>query len=266
MRRLSLLPLSRRLSRHGSSDGARSGAALVYSVIAVVVVSILAAAFLQLSLSITRRLNSSADTVQALNLAEAGLAEAYTGIGVAKTGNVGSIDAPAVFGGGLVWVEATEHPSGMIELESTAMYGTGRATLGLVCEPVARSAASLGFFTLDDLRLNPDVRLDSYDSSQGTYASQVNTPLNNQGLPGSNGDISIASGINILGDVVCGPTGKIDVSAGSVVTGGKTARPDLESLPPVEVPTIPMGKPIKYVGGAPKVVPPGEAGYPLIDM
>src|SRR5262245_7735350 len=101
----------------------RSGVALIYSVIAVMVVSILAAGFMQLALSVTRRLSSTSDTTEAFNIAEAGLAEAYTGLGVARTGNVGSVDAPAVFGGGLVWVEATEHAGGMVELESTGMYG-----------------------------------------------------------------------------------------------------------------------------------------------
>ncbi len=100
---------------------ARNGSALLFSVVAVMVVSILAAGFLQLALSVTRRLNSSSDTLQALNLAEAGLAEAYTGLAVARTGKVGSPEAPAIFGGGLLWVEATERAGGLVELESTAM-------------------------------------------------------------------------------------------------------------------------------------------------
>jgi type II secretory pathway pseudopilin PulG len=244
----------------------RRGSALVLSIIAVTVVSILAAAFMQLALSVTRRLSSSSDTVQAMNIAEAGLAEAYTGLGVARSGNIGSADAPALFGGGLLWVEATEHASGMIELASTAMYGTGRATLGLVCEPVMTSVAQLGFFTIDDLRLNPDVRLDSYDSSKGTYASQVNTSLNNQGIVGSNGDISIASGNQIFGDVISGPTGTIDVASGSVVTGGQSARPEAEVLPPVEPPAIDLAKPIKYTSGTPMVIPPGEAGFESLEI
>src|SRR5262245_15278256 len=127
----------RRFPGSSVARGSERGVALIYSVIAVMVVSILAAGFMQLALSVTRRLSSTSDTAQAFNIAEAGLAEAYTGLGVAHTGNVGTVDAPAVFGGGLVWVEATEHASGLVELESTGMYGTGRATLGLVCEPVA---------------------------------------------------------------------------------------------------------------------------------
>ena len=188
----------------------RRGGALILSVIAVLVVSILAASFLELATAITRRMGQATDTMQALYLAEAGLAEAYTGLAVARTGNVGSEAAPVAYGGGLFWVEKTQHPGGVVELESTAMFGTGRMKLGLVCEPVEYSVSSLGLFTEESLRLSPDGRIDSFDSSQGTYQSQVGTPLNNLALVGSNGDISIAAQDLVFGNVVYGPNGKPD--------------------------------------------------------
>ena len=244
-----------------SNSRSEAGGALILSVIAVLVVSILAAGFLQLSLSITRRLSMSSDTIHALNLAEAGLAEAYTGLAEAHTGNVGSAEAPAVFGGGLMWVEATWHSDNLVELECTAMYGTGRATLGMVCEATTNSTTNLGFFTRDDLRLNPGVRLDSYDSSKGSYVSQLGTPLNNHGIVGSNGDVALSSGDMIFGDVVYGPNGKLNVAGGAILTGGSSARPNLEELPPVDVPSIPLGKAITHSGGTPMIVPPGDVGY-----
>jgi len=242
------------------------GSAMVFSVVAVMVVSILAAGFLHLALSVTRRLNSTSDALQALNIAEAGLSEAYMGLGVAKTGNVGTAEAPAVFGGGLLWVEATQHSTTMVELKSTGMYGTGRATLGIFCEQSGLRVASLGFFTEDDLRLNPDVRLDSYDSSRGSYADQLNTRLNNQGTIGSNGDISIASGDAVFGDVIYGPTGKLSTANGAIITGGTSARNDVEVLPPVDVPSITLEKPLSYTSGTPMVVPPGDVGYESISI
>lgn len=244
----------------------RAGGALILSVIAVMVVSILAAGFLQLALSVTRRMSMSSDTLQALNLAEAGLAEAYTGLAVAHTGNVGTSAAPAVFGGGLFWVKAKHDDSGLVELECNAMYGTGRASLGLVCEPQEQPVSGLGFFTLDDLRLNPDTRLDSFDSSQGTYLEQLNTPLNSQALVGSNGDVALASGDTVAGDVSFGPNGKLGLAKGAVVTGSSGARPELEELPPIDVPTIVMSKQPKLAAGASLIVPPGEAGYETLDI
>ena len=244
----------------------RRGAALMFSVIAVMVVSIFAAVFLQLSTAVTRRLGASSDMQRALNIAEAGLAEAYTGLAVARTGNVASSDDPAFFGGGCFWVEAEATVNGMVELECTALYGTGRATLGLACEPVAISVGSLGFFTTESMRLNPDVRLDSYDSALGTYASQINTPINNKGKVGTNADMSIASGDFIYGDVVYGPTGKLDTASGAIITGGSSARPDLEVLPPIEVPEVKLGTAIKYSGGTPLVISPGTTGYAGLDI
>jgi len=230
------------------------------------VVSILAAAFLQLALSVSRRLSSTSDRLQAMNVAEAGLAEAYTGLSVAHTGNVGTADDPAVFGGGLFWVEAEEHSNGLVELRSTGMYGTGRATLGMICEPVGIRVGGLGFFTKDDLRLNPDVRLDSYDSALGTYDDQKNTSLNNQGTIGSNGDVSVASGDQVFGDIVYGPTGKLSVASGAVVTGGSSGRADTEVLPPVDVPTVTMNPGVKYTSGTPMIIPPGETGYDSLQI
>ena len=149
---------------------------------------------------------------------------------------------------------------------STAMHGTGRATLGLVAEPTALSVGSLGFFTSEDLRLNPDVRLDSYDSSQGSYAEQMNTPLNNKGIIGSNGDVSVASGNLIFGKIISGPLGKVDLASGAIVTGGTSQRPEDEVLPPVEMPPIATTGTLKHTGATPKIVPPGEAGYATLSV
>lgn len=244
----------------------RRGGALVLSVAAVVVVSILAAGFLQLALSVTRRMNASADTVRALNLAEAGLAEAYTALGVARTGAIGSEAEPAVFGEGLLWVEATEVSGGRVELRATALHGTGRATLALVAQPTALSVGALGFFTSDDLRLNPDVRLDSYDSAQGSYADQVDTPLNNKGIVGSNGDVSVASGNLIFGKIISGTLGTVDLASGAIVTGGVSQRAEDEVLPSVEMPPIATTGVLKHTGATPKIVPPGEVGYATLSV
>ena len=247
--------------RGSRSKRERRGAALVFSVVAVLVVSLLAAGFMQLALSVTRRLNASADTLQAFNLAEAGLAEAYTGLAQARTGKLGSAEAPAFFAGGLLWVEATPHENGLVELESTALYGTGRATLGLVCEPVQTSVGALGLFSAEALTLAANVRLDSFDSSKGTYPEQINTELNARAVAGSNASIAVGTGDLVLGDVLHGPTSTAVIAPGSAVTGGVAARPSVEVLPPVEVPDIPLAGAVKHGGGVPFVVPSGEAGY-----
>ena len=244
----------------------RHGGALLLSVVAVMVVSILAAGFLNLTLSITRRMNASADAARALELAEAGLAEAYTGLALARTGAIASEAAPAVFGDGLLWVEVLEHAGGRVELRSTAMHGSGRATLALVAQPTALGVGSLGFFTSEDLRLNPDVRLDSYDSALGSYAEQMNTALNNKGIVGSNGDVSVASGNLIFGKIISGTLGTVDLASGAIVTGGTSQRAEDEVLPPVDVPPLVATTSLKYTGATPKIVPPGELAYQTLSV
>jgi len=249
-----------------TSSSGRRGGALLLSVVAVMVVSILAAGFLNLTLSVTRRMNASADAARALELAEAGLAEAYTGLALARTGALGSEAEPAVFGDGLLWVEAFEHAGGRVELRATAMHGSGRATLALVAQPTALGVSSLGFFTTEDLRLNPDVRLDSYDSALGSYADQMNTSLNNKGTVGSNGDVSVASGNLIFGKIISGTLGKVDLASGAIVTGGSSQRAVDEVLPPVEVPPLTATSSLAHTGATPKIVPPGEVAYQTLSV
>ncbi len=137
---------------------------------------------------------------------------------------------------------------------------------GIAREPLALGVGSLGFFTLESLRLNPDARLDSYDSSQGTYLEQVDTALNRKGIVGSNQDIALAAGGAVLGDVVYGPTGKAELAKGASVSGNTMARPELEVLPPLETPVIALAKPKVHTGGTPMIVPPGEAGYESLEV
>lgn len=231
------------------------------SLVAVLVVSILAASFLELATSITRRIGSASDTSQALYLAEAGLAESYTGLAVARTGNVGSEEQPVAYGGGLFWVEATEHPGGLVEIESTAMYGTGRVKLGLVCEPVEISVSALGMFGDGAMKLFSDTLVDSFDSTQGSYGDQVGTALNQQTLVGSNADVAIGSDVKVRGDVTCGPDGEVSVGQGALVTGTTSARPEAGVLPPIEVPPIQVQGRIEHESPVPLIVPPGEVGY-----
>ena len=86
----------------------RRGGALALSLMVVFVISILAASFLRLSSGATRRQAQSVDRKRAFYLAEAGLAEAFSGITFGRSGRVGSTERPAVFGEGLFWVEAEQ--------------------------------------------------------------------------------------------------------------------------------------------------------------
>ncbi|MFT5285370.1 MAG: hypothetical protein ACI8TQ_001533 [Planctomycetota bacterium] len=153
--------LGRNLPRHN-----RSGGVLVLALVAVVTVSGLTAAFLQLSTSVSRRQVQMRDRMRAFYVAEAALSESWTGIQLRKTGAVGSEAAPAKFGDGLFWVDATD-VGNFIRLESTAMVASGTAQLAIVVAKGDSSVANLGVFSGGDLTLPPGTLLDGYDSRLG---------------------------------------------------------------------------------------------------
>jgi len=247
--------------------GARptEGSALVFSVIAVVVVSLLAGAFLQLVLAISRREGSASDTWRALHIAEAGLVEAYTGMAQAKTGNVGTPERPAVYGGGLFWVERTASLGREAELRSTGMYGSGRVTLAMTVERNA-DVGRLGIFTDDSLHLNPDTLIDSFDSRLGSYADQVGSPLNNQTAVGSNQDVDVQGQDIILGDVMAGPSGTVKVANNATVTGSTGNRAVPEVFPDIDVPSIPSTGDLLQDSVVTKILPGGEYSFGSVDV
>ena len=151
----------------------RRGGALVLAMITVLVVATLTAGVLGLNQAVSRRQDQATNTKLAFYMAEAGLAEAYTGLLVGKTGNVGTPEQPAAFGNGLFWVVATDNADDTVELDSTGMAGNGEATLSLVAERGASSVAALGMFSTADISVAPGALVDGYDSSKGSYESQV---------------------------------------------------------------------------------------------
>jgi hypothetical protein len=240
----------------GRAGAAQAGAALLVSLASILAVSVLAVTFLRRTSSFEGRIGGEVDRVQAFNVAEAGLAEAYAGMALARTGNIGSEHAPAVFGGGLFWVEASDLGGGQVELSSTALYGSGRATLAMVCQPVRVGAWALGIFSAEDLVLGRAVTVDSYDGSRGPYALQVETPAGARAQVGSNGAVDLGPGSVVRGDVRYGAQARLE-TADAVLTGQASRRTRPVELPPIEVPTglLPITLPRAESGR--NVVPPG---------
>ena len=142
------------------------GSALVLALLVVMLVAMLGGGLLQLTSAVSRRQSASVEQTKAFYLAEAGLAEAFQAVRVGRTGQIGSEVAPARYGNGLIWVDATETADGLVRLESTGMVGRGRSTLAFIVEPVE---LSLGFFSDEDLLIESAILLDGYDSEELGY-------------------------------------------------------------------------------------------------
>jgi hypothetical protein len=137
---------------------------------AVSVVAALSAAFLRVQSALTSAQMQEIENARAFNLAETGLAEAYYALRIGLTGQIGSIETPASFGQGQLWVDCEERADGSIRLESTGMTGRGRATLALLVEPVE---VPLGIFSDEDLTIDTVVLVDGYDSDEASYGETV---------------------------------------------------------------------------------------------
>ncbi len=253
-------------SRRGA--GGRRGSALVLSLITVLIVAVLAAGYLQTSSALTKRQGQSIDTKEAFYLAEAGLAEAFSGMMIGKTGKVGSKQAPAKFGHGCFWVEAEEAGNNLIELESTGLYQGGRATLSLVVEEGSESVAALGIFSQQALVVPDGAKLDSYDSSLGSYASQqgsLEVPLE----IGSSAGILVAQVLlptEVDGDVVPGAGASVAIIGQPIITGAQTARIVDPTLPAVIVPGVSLGPGILHSSATPLSLAPGTYGFAFLKV
>ncbi len=241
------------------SHATRRGNALILSLVCVVVCAILAGAFIQVAQATTRRQTQSLHIKEAFYAAEAGLAEAYSGLVGGLTGNVGLEIEPAAFGKGLFWVEATALGEDLLSLESTGMVGTGRASLSLVVEKGETSVASLGMFSVEPLLIPAGTRIDGFDSALGVPTSA---------RVGSQGDIRIDAGrerpVVILGDVTPGPQHQVVASENVFITGSREPASVSTPLPPVEVPTVTLQSGVSHSGGVPLLIAPGTTGVEFL--
>ncbi|MFT5050184.1 MAG: hypothetical protein ACI8QZ_001580 [Chlamydiales bacterium] len=154
----------------GPQAASRRGSALVLALMVVAFVSSLGAGYLMLSRALASKHKVTQEVTKAFYLAEAGLAEAFHAVRMGRTGQLGSLEQPAVYGPGLVWVDATESADGHVELHSTAIVGTTRSSLAFVVEPVD---LSLGFFSDEDLVIESVLLADGFDSEIGDYSVQI---------------------------------------------------------------------------------------------
>ena len=257
-------------SRPASS---RTGSVLVLATVVLGTVMVLTAAFLRVGIRSSRGHNSSLEESQAFFVAEAAISEAGAAIVAGRSGNIGSQAAPAIFGEGVVWVEATDLGSDDYQLDATALCNGGRAALRVVVHATRRPSFNHALTSDLSLQVGSNFLVDSYDPALGSYASQPTRTLpgHNDAIVGtkgglaSNGSIQLSSNDRIYGDATPGPGGGVTGLGGNTFVHGSTApaaRPI--DFPPVLPPPIPS-QGTKYVRSsdpAPaRTIGPGDAHY-----
>jgi hypothetical protein len=235
---------------------------LVLSLVAVSTVVVLAASFSQFASALANRQAQAVNRKRAFYMAEAGLAEAFAGVTCGKSGNVGSMEQPALLGDGVFWVEATEIEPGVVRLESTGMVGTGRAELAVIVQQGEEGVAALGAFSGDALAIQDGSLVDAYDSAKGSYDSQADK---SGASLGTNGSVVLEgspfSPTKVDGDVTPGTDQDLVTGLSVTITGSTDAALQTTELPPVEVPDVALEAGLVHASPYPLVIPAGSGGY-----
>ncbi|HUR27081.1 MAG TPA: hypothetical protein VM509_02755 [Planctomycetota bacterium] len=264
-----------------NSRANRRGSVLVVALLVVMGVAGLGACLMQLSVSMTRTQRQCVDTKRAFYAAEAGLSEGIYGLVAGGSGNVASSSSPARFGDGVFWVKAVESADGRIRLESTALCGSGRASLAMVVEKKSDTTAALGIFSDGNLVVKGGSVIDSYDPNAEVQGGGLVGGLlggvlggapssSSAGRVGSNGNIQVQgkarSSTMIKGDVTPGPGGTVSSGAGVTITGSTAPRSAPIVLPAIEVPALSSLGDLKHKGTKALTLAAGEHRYGVMSV
>lgn len=204
--------------KHIAADD-RRGSALFTAVIVTVLLGTLALLFMTVSTRQQQEGMASGRKLSSFYAAEAGLNVAWVELQNGGDGVVGSADAPDRLGGLSFWVESNDLGDGLVSLVATGSDGHHRSRVELVVEDSSSGIGDFGVFGERGVTLASNARIDSYDSSLGTYASQVSGDhARGNGNVGTNEDIGVASNAKIWGYAQYGPDASDSISIGSTVT------------------------------------------------
>ena len=245
------------------------GSALVSVLVLLLGVLVMGYAFFRSTLAGQQSARGSLDEQRAFYVAEAGLHEAFEAIRDSRSGNVASMDAPALLGGGVVWVTATPDGDDRTRLVSTGMVGSGRNALEAVIH-MAPDDPPLFVATLNSketLTNNEGVMIDSFDSELGTYESQAVNPGHGYtyakagGDVRSNEDVVLNARATVFGDATPGPGFGVEFNTGAYVAGSIAPAQEPFLFPPIEFPTFTPRGNFAVASGASASLAPGEYDF-----
>lgn len=272
-----------RIGSFERARGARRGGVLVMALVAVAAMAALVAGIVEVSSRALQREQDALDTKRAFYLAEAGLAEAYTGLRVGMTGNVGTRERPAQLGEGVFWTEARDLGGDRVELRSTGMRGRARSLLSMCVERGEESVATLGVFSSDSLVVPEGSRITGIDTAApppapapapapgglggllgGVTGLLAPPPPPVIGRLGSNGNIDAQGTLRrpttLHADVAAGPQRTATFAAGVTRLGTSRPRSTTAALPEVVLPFEPTQPAVTRGSGTALVLPPGDHG------
>ncbi len=253
----------------------RRGAALIWVLILAVVLAGMSMALLGMNMSTTKARVETQNAQRSFYAAEAGISDAYYRVNAGQItptagapAFVGSDANPIALGPSSYWAMITQLNSRSYSIDATGIDGRDQDRLELVMAEVPNGFFQYAAFGADQVMINTNSFVDSYDSTIGPYDSQVtagNAFANEHGNVGSNGDITIRSNTEIHGDAIPGPGHVVDDSASNTYISGSTDPASAPfPFPPIVVP--PIASSGSLVGTSAITLGPGPVHYSGIRM
>jgi hypothetical protein len=233
-------------SIHGTKSSKRGGA-MVMAALAITAMSVLAMGMVSIQFSGSVEQHRTQEEARAVLAAEAGLSAAYMDLQNDGAGNLGTVNQPVSLASGEVVVTSqTFGPTlKLVRVTSTATVGTQNASAELILRDNVDSLFVWGAFGDTDLKLSSQAKVDSYDSTAGTYASQMvngsgsNAWANDEGNVGSNGNVEVKQNAIVMGAATPGETSTISVVGNATVSGSTANATSAVVFPPIVLPVIP---------------------------
>jgi len=229
-------------SRPLRADRRRRGAATIVIAVTVVGMGAMALGLLAINLSVEKEQRTVQRELSSFYAAEAGIALAYQDVLNGGDGAVGDQQQPIAFGNASYFVESTDLGGFQTSLVATGAADGDTSRAELIVKRTATGLFQYAAFGDEGVLLNSAALIDSYDSGDGTYASQFDGILgyaNDEGNVGSNMDIVLEANTLIAGNVSPGPAGILDDNAPQTyITGTTNPLPEEMSLPPITVPAF----------------------------
>ena len=221
----------------------QQGSALVIVFLSVTVLAGMSAALLAVNLASSREQQGEQSRTHARYVSQAGLTQSMFLLAQGDSANVGSAQHPTAFGTSSYWVVADQPSANITRMRATGSDGRSGASMELVVRSVPNTIWRYGAFGREFVHMDSNARVDSYNSTLGTYASQATNGSGStahaltNGDVGSNGDISIDQNAKVWGDSIAGPSRSTTVLGNAIVTGSTTPASTNVEMPTITVPT-----------------------------
>ncbi|MBK7642303.1 MAG: hypothetical protein IPJ19_04530 [Planctomycetes bacterium] len=229
------------IRRFTNENSNQRGAALAMIILSVAGMAALTAAMMTVGLGSSREQEASNREDQAAYICQAGLSQSMYQMQRGVAPSIGTSTQPQAWGGGRFWVDSVDMGSNLTRLTANGLdNGVGKSQ-ELVVRAVPSNMWTYALFGKDSISLDSSVKVDSYNSTLGTYASQssgagIHAHALVNGSVGSNGNISAGSQTNVWGNATPGPGHTVSLHE-ATVSGSIAPSAELVTYPAINVPT-----------------------------